>query len=300
VEMHRILNRVIGEDIELTVELDPALGRIKADQGQIEQVILNLAVNARDAMPGGGNLYIRTANATRPGIDPAGVASASRRYALLEVRDTGTGMTPDVQSRMFEPFFTTKEKGKGTGLGLSTVYGIVEQSGGQIAVNSEPGGGATFQILLPITDDAETSSETPVIRPPSATGRERILLVEDEESVRRLVQRVLEKAGYSVLPAGGPMEALQICEHCNGPIDLILTDVVMPKLSGQELVLRLRQFQPTSKVLFMSGYIGDSSLDLTSKEFPDQIGFLQKPFTPAALVERVRRLLQRPGPAPGK
>ncbi|MDO8957967.1 MAG: ATP-binding protein [Deltaproteobacteria bacterium] len=253
-DLEKMLRRIIGEDIGLLTVLADDLGRVKADPGQIEQVVLNLAVNARDAMPQGGKLTIETANVE---LDEAyarsHVAVTPGRYVMLAVSDTGVGMTPEIRERVFEPFFTTKEKGKGTGLGLATVYGIVKQSGGNIWLYSEPGQGTTFKIYLPRVDE------------PLAKEREKeeiglfrgvgvILVVEDEEGVRKLVLEMLKKQGYSVLEADDEEEALLICRQYKDTIHLMVTDVVMPRISGPELAKRLVVFHPEMKVLYMSGY----------------------------------------------
>jgi signal transduction histidine kinase len=273
-----MLRRLIGEDVDLATELEPALGTVRADPGQIEQVIMNLAVNARDAMPRGGTLRIRT-------------TTAEGRWARLEVVDTGTGMSPETQARIFEPFFTTKGPGEGTGLGLSMVYGIVEQSGGRIAVASELGRGTRFEILLPVTESA-ARAETPVPAAPAPAARtETILLVEDEPEVREMTRELLEADGYRVLSAGRPDEAMERARRLDGPIHLLLTDVVMPQMNGRELAERLTDMRPDLKVLFMSGYTDDALVRVGVSD--TRALFLGKPFTRAMLAAKVREALER-------
>ena len=273
----RMLRRLIGEDLVLTTELADDLGAVRVDPGQVEQVLVNLAVNARDAMPDGGRLTIRTANV--PG----------EAHVLVEVTDTGTGMDAATLARVFEPFFTTKERGKGTGLGLASVYGIVHQSGGDITVRSSPGAGTTFRIHLPRVDEpVEVSRAAPIVATPVA-GTETILVAEDEQIVRVLVRKVLEQAGYMVLLAGGGAEALQIAERHPGPIQLLVTDVVMPGMTGRELARRLIELRPTTKVLYLSGY-ADEAVERHGVLDPGT-AFMQKPFSPSALAARVREVL---------
>jgi CheY-like chemotaxis protein len=276
-----MLRHLIGEHVDLVTRLDPDLPTVRADRGQLEQVIVNLAINARDAMPEGGTLTIET-RAERPEDAVGG------RWVGLTVSDTGTGIEPEVQARMFDPFFTTKAKGKGTGLGLSTVYGIVKQSGGTITVASERGAGASFRILLPAADEsAEESKRSLTI--PAVAGLETILLAEDEEKVRELVRGVLASSGYTVLVAKSGTQALELASGHPGPIHLLLTDVVMPGLNGPQLVQRLLPFRPETKVLYMSGYTDDAigPLGVLDGGAP----FLQKPFTPDRLSKMVREVL---------
>jgi CheY-like chemotaxis protein len=290
-----MLRRLIGEDIELVTTLDERLGPVNADPGQIEQVIVNIAVNARDAMPKGGRLVIRTAN-VELGADDAGrhIGVKPGRYVMLALSDTGRGMSPETTARIFEPFFTTKEHGKGTGLGLSTVYGIVRQSGGDIGVYSEPGEGTTFEVYLP-----RVEYETEVVLPTSAatdgaTGTETVLLVEDDEPLCVLSRRILEARGYTVLDARNGHEALVLCERHEGRIDLVATDVVMPGMNGQMLVERLAVQRPAVRVLFMSGYTDE---DMLRRGIVDaRMAFLAKPFTPEALANKVRQVLDSPAP----
>ncbi len=288
-----LLRRLIGEDIELVVRAEPDLGPTVADRGQVEQVIMNLAVNARDAMPGGGRLTLETANAQ---LDAAFAAShpgiVAGDYAVLAVSDTGCGMAPDVLERAFEPFFTTKEQGKGTGLGLSTVVGIIEQSRGHVAATSEQGAGATFRIYLPWADAAAPAPARGDREPVRGGSGETILVVEDEEAVRTLVCRVLEQRGYEVLAARDPAEAIVLAEDRQARIDLLLTDVVMPGLGGQELTDRIVRSRPTISVVFTSGYPQGATFGVGT---PDaRRAYLAKPFTSDALLRTVRGILDAP------
>jgi PAS domain S-box-containing protein len=291
-EMDKMLRRVIGEDVELETRLDLDLQTVEVDVAQLEQVIMNLAVNARDAMPTGGKLTIETKNVE---LDEAyaerHIATEPGSYVMLAVSDTGEGMPKEVQSQIFEPFFTTKEKGKGTGLGLSTVYGIVKQSNGNIWVYSEPDQGTTFKIYFPVTGVI-------VSRPRSAKtaerkdlfGSERILVVEDDGSIRKLVLRTLEKHGYKVLTAASGREALRICEEYKDPIDLMVTDVVMPEMNGRELAEQLKAYYPALNVLFMSGYTANV---IAHRGILDEgVHFIQKPFSNRELALKVRETLE--------
>jgi two-component system cell cycle sensor histidine kinase/response regulator CckA len=289
-DMKDMLGRLIGEDIALLTTPTPGLGRVKADRGQIEQVIMNLAVNARDAMPQGGRLILETANVD---LDDEfvrrHVGARTGPHVMLAVSDNGTGIPREIQAHIFEPFFTTKEQGKGTGLGLATVYGIVKQSGGYVQLNSEPDQGTTFRIYLPRLEDAAIAVDRSARPTASASGSETILLVEDEEGVRELARDILRATGYTVLEARNGNEALLISERHQGPLDLLLTDVVMPRMSGRELAERLGPLRPDLSVLYMSGYTDDAVI--RHGVFGSGTAFLQKPFTPAALVQRVRESL---------
>lgn len=289
--MDGMLRRLIGEDlVELSTELDPSTCLIKADPGQIEQVVMNLVVNARDAMPNGGRLMVETRNVTvgeEVRLDAVGVVPGS--YVLLAVRDTGQGMDAEVRSHLFEPFFTTKEKGRGTGLGLSTVYGIVQQSGGSITVESAPGQGAIFRIYFPRAEQEVSEVRAGVERTGPLPGHETILLVEDEPAVRGLVHETLRLQGYTVLVARHGIEALLASAKCVGPIHLLLTDVVMPQMSGPEVAEKIQIARPEVKVLYMSGYPDHPVFDQDGVN--QMTGFLQKPFSPPALVQKVREVL---------
>ncbi len=289
-EIEKMLRRLIGEDVELDITLASDLDRIKADPGQIEQVILNLAVNARDAMPQGGDLLIRTANVSfdRPRDEPP---LAAGDYVVLTVRDTGCGMDEATKSRIFEPFFSTKEPGQGTGLGLSTVFGIVQQSGGQIEVETALGRGTTFRVYFPAASGSISArrSGSGGFRMPS--GTETLLVVEDEAQVRGLTSLALKASGYRVLEAANGPSAIAICKRHPEPIDLLVTDVVMPKMSGRELAGQLAELRPSMKVLFLSGYTNDAILRHGIQE--SRSPFLQKPFTPSALVQKVREVLDQ-------
>ena len=285
-----MLCRLLGEDIEIAVVLGDDLGNVVADRGQLEQVIMNLAVNARDAMPRGGKLTIETDNVDLlENYADEHAAVEPGRYVRMSVTDTGMGMDPEIRSRIFEPFFTTKEKGKGTGLGLSMVYGIVKQSCGNIWVYSEPDQGTTFKIYLPRVDEPVSVRAAPRSKE-MATGHETILLVEDEPSVRKAIDRILSMAGYRVLTAANGGEALLVCETHQGVIDLMLTDVIMPKMSGGELAERLKKLYPNLKVLFASGYTDNAIADRGI--LTPGTRFLAKPFTVAELTSKVREVLE--------
>jgi nitrogen-specific signal transduction histidine kinase/CheY-like chemotaxis protein len=286
-----MLHRLIGPEVDLCTRLDPSLKPVKADPGQIHQVIMNLAVNARDAMPHGGTLTLATRDVNvdaSPARDPADLPPG--RYAVLEATDTGAGMDAETMSRIFEPFFTTKEPGKGTGLGLSTVHGIVKQSGGHIEVTSEPGRGTTFRIHLPHADEALESETTGHAATRPSRGTEAVLLVEDEAPVRAFMRRTLEQAGYRVTEARDGEEALQACSASGAVVDLVITDVLMPRMRGTELVRRLAQLKPALKVLLVSGYPDPASLEENGVRTDAEM--LQKPFGPEDLLLKVRQVLE--------
>jgi two-component system cell cycle sensor histidine kinase/response regulator CckA len=282
-EVEKMLRRLIGEDIELKITSGPDLGAVKADRGQIDQVIMNLAVNARDAMPRGGLLRIETGNVELREED-----RLNRRYVIpgqyvmLTVADAGTGMDAEVQSHIFEPFFTTKEIGKGTGLGLATVYGVIKQSGGYIFVESEPGRGAQFKIFLPRVEGSAVEL-APAVPSPKSHGPRTILIAEDEAALRKLTRNTLKHLGYAVLGASNGTEAIEIASRCNSHIDLLLTDVVMPGMSGRELAHRLASTRPEMKILYMSGYTDGVIADHGVLE--KGISILRKPFTHAQLIQ---------------
>ena len=292
-DLDKMLRRVIGEDIELVNVLAEDLGRVKVDPGQVEQVVLNLALNAKDAMPRGGKLTIETANVeldetySRTHVDVI-----PGRYVMLAVSDTGIGMTPEIKNRLFEPFFTTKEKGKGTGLGLAMVYGIVKQSGGNIWIYSEAGMGTTFKVYLPRVDEPLEEKKK---RKPSEgelpRGGETVLAVEDNKDVRRMAAQILRRQGYRVLEAANGGEALLVCEKLKEEIHLLLTDVVMPGMSGRELAHRLSFLRPEMKILYMSGYSDDSIVSYGILN--EKVGFIPKPFSLEALVNQVREVLDK-------
>jgi two-component system cell cycle sensor histidine kinase/response regulator CckA len=294
IDMDKMLRRLIGEDIDLVALIDQELGLVKADPGQIEQIIMNLAVNARDAMPNGGNLTIETANVH---LDQAYARShmdvTPGPYVMLAVSDNGAGMDAEIMSHIFEPFFTTKESGKGTGLGLAMVYGIVKQSGGHLWVDSEPGQGTTFKVYLPRVEEDLEMVRPKVDQVTSLEGDETILLVEDDTGLRELVSTALSKYGYTVLEAAHGGEALLLCERQQAPIHLMLTDVVMPQISGSALAERLQLIHPEMKVLYMSGYTEDSIVQHGVIEY--QVNFIQKPFRVLALMRKVREVLDSSG-----
>jgi CheY-like chemotaxis protein len=289
-EMSSLLKRLIREDIELAFNTEPGLGRVKADPGQIEQVVLNLAVNARDAMPEGGSLTIETRNVrvddafakTRPPMVPG-------EYVRLAVADTGQGMDGKTKSRIFEPFFTTKEMGKGTGLGLATVYGVVKQSGGCIWVESEPGKGTRFEVYLPTVHEAEERLLPKMARASTAHKSEAILIVEDEHELRDLAALFLRSAGYTVLTARDGQDALSTLENSTADLQLLVTDVVMPNMRGPELAKRLKRLRPDLRVVYMSGYL---EYNKGNEEFLEEGFFLQKPFTREVLINKVVEALE--------
>jgi len=287
-----MLRRLIGEDIELVLTLDPGLRRVKLDPGQLEQAILNLVVNARDAMPQGGRIEIATRNLLlkETFVCADGTSISPGRYARLDVSDTGCGMEPSVKEKIFEPFFTTKDETRGTGLGLSTVYGLVKQSNGCVYVHSEPGRGSAFQLFFPTMETESPVLEKKPERSGRVAGEGTILVVEDEESVRRLILSTLKQAGYETLSAGNGTDALEVAARHEGRIHLVLSDVVMPHMSGRALTERLRQFCPDFKVLYMSGY-NEETIQNCGIAGPDG-NVLQKPFTPDALVRKIREILE--------
>jgi signal transduction histidine kinase len=291
--MDELLRRIIGEDIELVTLTARDLDLVKVDPGQIEQVLLNLVINARDAMIQGGRLTIETANVGLGNEQPQQLTdSSSVKYVTLSVTDTGIGMTEEVKAHLFEPFFTTKERGKGTGLGLATCYGIIEQSNGCIEVDSTLGEGTTFRIYLPTTDEAceHLPASTKDNRLPG--GSETVLLAEDEPAVRGMIATILQHQGYTVLQAGNGDEALKVAEgHHKTGIDLLLTDVVMPQMGGVELARRFYTEYPDTKVIFTSGY-ADQPI-MSQNDSDARVDFLQKPFMPSALASKVREVLDK-------
>jgi PAS domain S-box-containing protein len=294
VNIEKMLHRLIGEDIELVILLDPHLGQVEADPAQIDQVLMNLAVNARDAMPHGGKLTIETKNVY---LDEAYVRQHMEvkpgPYVMLAVTDTGIGMDKETQTHIFEPFFTTKEVGKGTGLGLATIYGIIKQSDGHIWVYSEVGQGTTFKIYLPRLEKTTQTETQPTPTAAFQRGDETILLVEDTDIVSNLVENILTESGYTVLMANNGAEALQLCREHNGPIHLLLTDVVMPGMSGHELAEQITRLRPEIKTLYMSGYTDNAIVHHGLLE--PGIAFLQKPFSPTTLTHQLREVLDTAG-----
>jgi PAS domain S-box-containing protein len=290
--MHKMLRRLVGEDIEITAATAEDLWEIEADRSQMEQIVVNLAVNARDAMPRGGVLTLETANTEVDAANSQRLGVPAGQYAMLAVTDTGHGMDAKTQSRIFEPFFTTKGPGKGTGLGLATVYGIVKQSGGAISVYSELEQGTTFKVLIPRrkeTPAPASDDATEIVVAPPRGRRRTILLVEDEEKVRKLTRAMLERHGYRVLEANGGQEALQLCRAENGVVDLVLSDLVMPLMSGDRLAVELRRLRPALIVLFMSGFAEHAVVNQALLA-PD-VDFISKPFTAVALLNKVNQAL---------
>ena len=286
----KMVRRIVGEDIDLISVPAPGLGRVLADPGQIEQVIMNLVVNARDAMPTGGQLSIETGNVELDSdYARAHLGVRPGPHVMLAVSDTGVGMDQATQARIFEPFFTTKEVGKGTGLGLSTVFGIAQQSGGSVWVYSEPGAGTTFKVYFPRVDADLDVPRPPSSAPATLRGSETILLVEDQEQVRAVAAGILRRNGYRVIVAQNAGDALLLAEKHRGDIHLLLTDVVMPQMRGVELARRLALVRPGLKVLFMSGYTDDSIV--RHGVLDSKMAFLQKPFTPESLTRKLREVL---------
>jgi PAS domain S-box-containing protein len=289
-DMSQMLGRLIGEDINLVTSLDPDLAPVRADAGQLQQVVMNLAVNARDAMPGGGQLVIETANVhLDDGYLLQHAVARAGSYVRVTVSDTGVGIPEEIRTHLFEPFFTTKEKGRGTGLGLATVYGIVQQSGGYVWVYSEPGAGATFKLYLPAAEGAHEDERVKTREVSGAKGSELVVVVEDEDAVRRLAALVLRRNGYRVLEAASGAEAEDLIAHQRTPFDLLITDVVMPGASGSALYQRLSARQPGLKVLYMSGYTDDAVI--RQGRLPAGAAFLQKPFTSEGLLRKIREIL---------
>jgi hypothetical protein len=284
--MRNMLHRLLGEDVELDIRLGGTTVAVRADPGQIEQVIVNLAINARDAMPRGGTLTVSTAERTITAAEEAAAGLPAGPYVTVTVTDTGIGLTPYVREHLFEPFFTTKPPGTGTGLGLATCYGIVQQAGGTIAVSSEPGQGASFVLKFPATPKPGAAAQ---IQAPIPAGGETILLVEDESAVRVIAARVLRKHGFVVYDAGDPLDAIDLARQLGGRIDLLLTDVIMPKMGGRDLARALCAESPTLRVLYTSGYTADAMG--RQGELDPGVHFLPKPYVPSGLVKKVREVL---------
>jgi CheY-like chemotaxis protein len=288
---HRMLSRLLGENIEIETNLAADLWDVFADPGQIDQILLNLSVNSRDAMERGGRLTVATANVELSDAEAAAAGAAPGKYASLSVADTGHGMDPDTQQHIFEPFFTTKEIGRGTGLGLSTVYGIVKQSGGCILVESAPGKGSKFTILLPATPEQSVSPAVSTLSPAASTRcKETILVVEDDASVRQLVGAMLRSSGYTVVAPANPQEALTLCADPESCINLLLTDMVLPETDGVAIAQFARRSRPDLKVLYMSGYTEHAVLERNPMD--GNALFISKPFTKAALLAKVREALE--------
>lgn len=294
--LKKLLRRTIREDVHIEIRTEHGLGAVTADVGQIEQVIMNLAVNAQDAMPDGGTMTIETGEALVEEEAYAGGVQdeepAPGRYVTLSLSDTGVGMDEETMEHIFEPFFTTKAKGEGTGLGLATVHGIVKQHGGGIRVESEPGRGTTFKIYLPRSEEALGESETEAAYKASAGGEETILVVEDDDKVRKLTRKILQSQGYNVIEAGGGREALETAASHHGPIDLLLADVVMPGMNGKEVYETLAEDRPGLRVLYMSGYTDDV---IPHRQVLEKgVSFIHKPFGVEQLASKVRQVLDRP------
>jgi two-component system cell cycle sensor histidine kinase/response regulator CckA len=292
-DVQKMLSRVIGEDIELIARLHPSLMAVKADPGQVEQVLMNLAVNARDAMPHGGKLAMETSNLEIPEDEARDLDLAAGRYVMLRVTDTGNGIDAVTLAHIFEPFFTTKPMGKGTGLGLSTVYGIVKQSGGGIQVESEPGSGTAFRIYLPATEGSRIKQGDRMTQTQVAGGSETILIAEDEPDLRELARIFLESYGYKVLEAGSAELAIRTAEEFGARIHLLLTDVIMPGMSGRQLAENILLKDPKTKILYMTGYTDD--MVVQHKVLEPGVQLLQKPFTRTELAVKVRSTLDGRG-----
>ena len=289
--IEKLLRRVIGEDIELVTELDPDLGTVRADASQMEQVLLNLGINGRDAMPDGGVLTLRTGGIAIAGDEAPHHRLPPGEYVMLEIEDSGIGIEESIRDQIFEPFFTTKSRTKGSGLGLATVYGIVHQSGGHVEVDSEPGRGSRFRILLPRVDEAPTVVQPVVQAPGMPEGEETVLLVEDEPAVREFLTSLLERLGYSVVVAGDGQQAIEIAAERQGRIDLLLSDVVMPRMNGVELAHRLAAERPGLRVLLISGHAEKPEALMEQRLSGAPVDFLQKPFSAVSLANRLRRIL---------
>jgi CheY-like chemotaxis protein len=291
-QLEKMLHRLIGEDIELVTALAPELAPIRADPSSIEQILVNLAANAREAMPLGGRLTIETGTVELDEVyASAHVSVIPGTYVLIAVSDTGRGMDPATAARVFEPFFTTKEQGRGSGLGLSSVYGVVKQSGGYIWVYSELEHGTTFKVYLPVAHTGQPQTASADDHSESIRGTETVLLVEDEEAVRMLAREVLRRHGYQVLEARHGLDALRVAERHGSAIHLLITDVVMPFMSGRDLANRLSEVRSDLKVLFMSGYTDHAVMH---RDVTPGAAFIQKPFTPDALARKVRSVLDLP------
>jgi CheY-like chemotaxis protein len=291
--MENMIRRLIGEDIEFITNLTPDLWKVHADSGQMEQVIMNMVVNSRDAMPLGGKIIIKTANVElgRDDFNDHGVSPQAGPYAMLSVIDNGVGMDEEIRSRIFEPFFTTKDRGSGTGLGLSTVYGIVKQSNGYVWVYSEPGHGTAFKIYFPRMKEKgvpEEKEQTPV---GNLDGSETILIVEDDERLRFLAKKILQRHGYKILEFESGDEALEAIKAYEGPIHLLITDVVMPGMSGKETAENLQTLLPDVRVIYMSGYLDDTIV--RHGILSPGVNFLEKPFSPKGLAGIVRKVLNQ-------
>jgi CheY-like chemotaxis protein len=289
--MERMLHPIIGEHVEFGTILDPALRQVIADAGQMEQVLMNLILNARDALPTGGRIAVETANCEL-GAMGNGDGLRPGAYSTISVRDTGRGIDAQSLDRIFEPFFTTKPEGKGTGLGLNIALNIVKEAGGTIRVSSAPGAGAVFTVYLPCAPVSAQASEAPAMRVPSPCGSETILLVEDDDGVRRLLSTLLSRRGFRVLDAGSPQEALDLFAARGSEVDLVLTDMVMPGMNGRELVTHLQAIRPELKVVYMSGYTND--MLVSTGALRPGMAFLQKPLRPDPLAAKIRETLDSP------